>query len=83
MRLPNGVSDLKRYEFWHQCHDTMLISNALVLTMREFYIFLYPEEFEDCPWQKALCAGVYSGLLLISHCNAYMSHYVLPDKCDS
>ena len=60
-----------------------MIINTLVLTMREFYIFFFPEKFEGCPWQKALCARVYCGILLISRCNMYMSHYVQLDKCDS
>ena len=79
----SNVSDLNRFEFLVQCHDTITITNALVLTMREFYIFFFHEEFEDCPWQKALCAGVYCGLLFVSHCSLYMSHYVPIDKCDS
>ena len=66
-----------------QCYDTMVISNALILAVRQLYIFFYPEEIEGCPWQKALLAGVYCGLLLIDHSKIYMSLYVHVNKCDS
>ena len=72
------ISDGERKGVVLQWMMSMLITNVLLLTLRQLYIFIFPETHPNCPWQMALTLGAACGVWLSFICSAYLDHYVLP-----
>ena len=73
-------TDLKNHMLWDQWYDTFAITSITVLAMRQLYIFLFPEEYPRCPWQKAVMSGIFAGILQFFYLNNYLIKYVQLDK---
>ena len=71
---------MKNHMLWSQWYDTFAMTTLCVLAMRQTYIFLYPDEYPRCHWQKAVMSGIFAGILLFFYWNNYLTKYVPLEK---